>query len=267
MRKVIVQFCDCFNGIRIAKYNDDGSVNSYVNVPSRFAPKDRDFMWIERRDSEGKRVRDKILPMIGISLTNVEYDNERKVSPHSRVGISKTAESAVSFGNPVPFSYTFDVKIAAEYMFDVCQILEQILPFYSPTSLISIDVPELGMSSSTATSESGTTTSNMKVSLTSSSQETVIDIPESDYRAIIWTLSFKVDGFLIKNTSTVKTIKKIDTKFYTTPGGWLHYADTTTESLSGIGHDSEEVLVISTSATKYDENGNINSKTLIFDKV
>ena len=266
-RKIIIQFCDCFNDIKIARYDKDGVKTKELNVPLKFAPKSKEWMWLERRDpATGRRIRDKILPIMSVVLTSIEYNNERKTSRFSRITSSRGATKSTSFYNPEPFTYNFEVKIATEYIYDMTQILEQILPYFTPTNVIRITIPELNVDSDTATNEQGAASLELKVILDSSSQETSVDIEESNYRAVLWTLQFKVDGCLLRNARTDGHVLKISNKIYTTDEAWGYYADMSTELGSGQGHQTVELLTEAISATKYDPQGHVLQKTTIYEK-
>jgi hypothetical protein len=253
-----------FNDIKIAKYDKNGNITKYVKVPVKLAPKSKQWYWIEKTDSEGRRVRDKILPIISVQMVNVEYNSERKTSKHFQVEALRTLNQTFRYTNPEPFTYTFEVKIAAKYIIELTQILEQILPYFTPTNYVRITIPELNINTDSATQEQGAKTLELKTILESSSQETSVDIEEANYRALLWNLQFKVDGYLFTNTKLDSNVLTVVQKIYTSDEAWSHSTDTTTEQLSGIGHDSEEILTWATSAVKYDNDGNVLSDYEIF---
>lgn len=265
MRKTIIQFLDMFNDISIAKYDKEGNVTKYVKVPVKLAPKTRHWYWIEKRDSEGRRIRDKTLPIISVQMNNCEYNNERKTSKHFQLEALRELNKTFRYTNPEPFTYSFEVKIAAKYMVELTQILEQILPYFTPTNYVRITIPELNINTDDATQEQGAKSLELKTVLESSSQETAVDIEEANYRALLWTLQFKVDGYLFTNTRMDNNVLKVIEKFYLSDEAWEHSTDTTTEQISGIGHDSVEILTWATSAMKLDDDGRILSDYEIYE--
>jgi len=44
IRKTIIQFLDIFNNMRIAKYNPNGTILKYVEVPIKLAPKEKFYL-------------------------------------------------------------------------------------------------------------------------------------------------------------------------------------------------------------------------------
>ena len=97
---------------------------------------------------------------------------------------------------PVPYDISFDLNIYTRYAEDATQILEQILPFFTPEFTASIDlVPEMG------------TKVDVALVLESLSSQ---DTYEGDFetrRALIWNLGFRMKSYLygpIKETMPIK---------------------------------------------------------------
>ena len=144
MRKTIIQFLDVFNDIVIARYNSDtGEVIKYVKVPLKFAPKTKQWYWTELR--EAGDVRDQVLPIMAVEMENVEYAQDRQVNRNHKVTLSSDSSVNKQYFNPVPYDFTFKLMIAAEYMVDITQIVEQIFPFFTPEAYVRITIPELNI--------------------------------------------------------------------------------------------------------------------------
>ena len=244
IRRTIIQFLDMFNYIMVARYDETtGDVIKYVKVPLKFAPKTRQWYFLEKRDAEGRRIRDKIFPIMSVNLTGMEYDAERQGNKQFIIYKDRSIDAIEYFANPKPYTFPFEVKIAAEYMVDITQVLEQILPFFNPAAQIRITVPELNIGDESDNTDYGAPSLDLKVLYDGATPNTPIDIDEANYRVLEWTLNFKVNGWLFTPLQTTVPVKKISTKFYTTADGWSYYADTTTENICGVGHDSEELFV------------------------
>lgn len=222
MRKTIVQFLDLFDGITIGRYDTEtGELLKYVPVPFKFAPKMKHWYWTEKTDPEtGTRVRDKILPMMACNLVNVESASGRRVNTRYRARTrTKEDDSIERFFNPVPYDYTFEIKIAAEYMVDITQIMEMLLPFFDSHMFIRLTIPELDIIPDEI--EDGAHPLDLKVIYTGSSKEETLTFDASDYRIIIWTLNFTVEGYLFKPKYKYPVVKRIFKEFkinrYTEP--------------------------------------------------
>jgi len=209
MRKTIVQFLDLFDGIAIARYDiQTGNLIKYVSVPFKFAPKMKNWYWSEKTDPDtGQRIRDKVLPMMACNLVDVEPAQNRKVNTKYRARTRTQENNNIErFFNPVPYDYSFEVKIAAEYMVDITQIMERILPFFDNYIFIRLTIPELDIIPDDI--QEGAHPLDLKVIYEGSSKEETLDFDEADYRIIMWTLNFKVEGYLFKPKFDYPIIKK-----------------------------------------------------------
>ena len=65
-RKTIIQFLDIFNDIYIARYDIDGNVLRQVNVPIKFGPKSKAYMFIRNQQKT-----EEMLPMITVELQGI----------------------------------------------------------------------------------------------------------------------------------------------------------------------------------------------------
>ena len=210
MRKTIVQFLDLFNGIKIGRYDTEtGRLLSFVKVPVKFAPKSKNWYWMEKIDTNGNRIRDKILPIMGIYLVDVEIATDRKVNKfhsiptnfHERSGDRRYMKEL--FANPVPYNYTFQVQILAEYMVDITQIMEQILPYFDPRLTIQVSIPELSIDGKT------TEYLDLKVLYNGSNKDDSTTMGPDELRHIQWNIDFTVEGYLFKPKYDYPIIKKI----------------------------------------------------------
>lgn len=209
MRKTIVQFLDLFDGIAIGRYDTQtGELIKYVSVPLKFAPKMKQWYWDEKTDPDtGLRTKDKILPMMACNLVNVEQAEGRNVNQKYRARTTVQRDNNIErWFNPVPYDYTFEVNIAAEYMVDITQIMERILPFFDNYIFIRLSIPELDITPDDV--KEGAHPLDIKVLYEGSSKEETLDFAEEDYRTIIWTLNFRVEGYLFKPKYSYPIIKK-----------------------------------------------------------
>ncbi len=255
LRSTIIQFLDQFNDIRIARYDHDtGEIIKYIKVPLKFAPKTKNFYWEEKIDADGGRIRDKILPIMAVNMMDSIFSSERLVNKHHKIRTGrKDADNLeiIKFNNLVPYDFTFELRIACEYQIDITQILEQILPYYDPTNFIRITVPDLDVGHY----EEGSYPLDLMVSLESSAIEETVDMSEADYRALIWSMQFRIEGFVAKKSRPVSLIKKVVQEIYNTdtptPSGWASKLETT--AISGAKYpiytDTDEL-----SGARFDPN-------------
>lgn len=218
-RKISVQFCDIFSDIKVARYNKGtGEILKYVKVPMKFAPKTKQWYWKEITNTDGESWNvDKAFPIIGISLENVEYNSERQVNRNSMVVYETGSMNVKKFFNPVPYDFQFTVQIAAYYTIDILQIIEQVLPYFTPENYIEVQLPELSIKNDSSTI---TEPLMMKVVYNDATKDEQTEIDETLDRVIIWTLNFTVQGYLLKPVTNESVIKQISINYFIDPKAW-----------------------------------------------
>lgn len=253
MRKTIVQFLDIFDGISIGRYDTyTGQLLKYISVPLKFAPKMKYWYFEEKTDPDtGKRIRDKILPMIACNLVNVEQASSRNVNQKYRLRTrNKENLNIERFFAPVPYDYSFEVKIAAEYMVDITQIMERILPFFDSYMFIRLTIPELDIIPEDI--KDGAHPLDIKVIYDGSQKEETLEFDETDYRVLMWTLNFKVEGYLFKPKYSYPIIKQTFEEFKTS------WNDDAFATLTNIGLSAEKyplpVSDVELEGSLYDED-------------
>ena len=210
MRSTIIQFLDMLNSVQIARYDKDtGDVLKYIRVPLKFAPKTKNWYWEEKMLSDGTRQRDRILPMMAVNLITTEFDSARIVNKHHNLRTAKNEVNSIyKYVNLIPYNYSFELNIAAEYMVDITQILEQILPYFNPTAFVRIAVPELDIKAGEEYEPL-----DLKVVLESSTAEMLPDMAEDEYRALGWVMTFRVEGYLSQGIQEDKIVKSVVNEF------------------------------------------------------
>ena len=189
IRKTTIQFLDIFNNIQIAKYNKNKEIVNYVRVPIKYGPKQKFYYWIYQRSHE------KIFPIIGVHLSSVEPSfNEYGVNKNIKL---LTENNSYYINNLIPCRFTYELSIAALYNTEIDQILEQIIPFFTPYISTRVNIPELDIYF------------DCKNILTSVSPEVDTDISEDNYRIINWNLSFDVKSYVLKPIYDTKIINEI----------------------------------------------------------
>lgn len=257
MRRTIIQFLDMFNELRIARYDlETGKLLKYISVPLSFAPKTKYFWWQEKTAADGRKIRDILLPYIGIHLTNVALDKERLVNKNAKIRHERLLQEVKQsrFDNPVPYTFTFEVGIASEYMIDATQILEQILPFFDPTAFIRITIPELFVGHKETEDEEGAFSMDLKVIYDGASKDAPVEIAEDERRTILWTLTFNVEGYLFKPAISTPVIEKAITEYYV--GQQITDTPTFTTTLCGLSAEKwpRTVTAPELSGAIYDES-------------
>jgi len=194
IRKITVGFGDLFNNITLVRYNPDLTEAERFIVPIAYAPKELYVQRIEGDYNLDKKVQ-MTLPRLSFEMTGLSYDASRKQITNTKNFYNTTTGVTAQY-NPVPYNFDFSLHLYTRNIEDAHQIIEHILPFFTPDYTIKINlIPELGI------------TKEIPVILNTTNFDITYEGPrDSDTRTIIWTLDFTVKGFIFGATSTPKLI-------------------------------------------------------------
>jgi len=186
IRRIVVAFGTLFNDIQMVRYNKAGDTEyEKIRVPLSYATKEKFISRIKSDPSLNKSINT-TLPRISFDLTGLTYDSSRKQSTLTKnFSINPTTNSINTQYAPIPYNFDFSLSIYVRNMEDGTQILEQILPFFTPDFTVTVSlVPNM------------TQKYDLPVILNSVT-------PEFDYegdmlttRTLIWTLTFTVRGYI-----------------------------------------------------------------------
>jgi len=190
IRKLIVAFGNIFNNITLVRYNNQTNTEQErFLVPLTYAPKELYVQRLEDDPDLEKKVQ-MTLPRMSYEMMGMSYDSSRKQITNNK-NFAQTPNGLGSQYNPVPYNFDFKLSIYTRNHEDVHQIVECILPFFTPDYTISVNlIPELGI------------TKEIPIILNSTDREVEYEGNyESDPRLIIWTLNFTAKGFVFGNVN------------------------------------------------------------------
>ena len=149
IRKSVVAFGSLFSNIYIERKQDDsvtGTTVQTLQVPLAYAPKEK---WIVRLDSDPNLEQHTYttLPRMSFEITGYAYDATRKANRMNSIRcVDATSGSVKSLYTPVPYNLDMSLYIITKTQEDGLQILEQILPTFTPEYTLSINaVPDLNV--------------------------------------------------------------------------------------------------------------------------
>ena len=203
IRKYVAAFGTLFNDINIERKNSSGTVIERVKEPLAYGPRQKWILALSDTTDQ-RRVLAARLPRIGFSLTGVSYDSVRKLNTVIRNVAANTAStgSVLSQYNPVPYNFDFELFILVNNAEDGTQILEQILPYFTPEFTVTINtIPDMGIKA------------DVPIVLNSASQSDEYEGELATRRTIIWTLSFLLKGFVYPDVKSGTLIKSIEVNF------------------------------------------------------
>ena len=141
-RKIIVAFGSLFSDIKVERKNQD-AVEQTIAVPISYAPKEK---WLVRIDQDPTLNNHTYisLPRMSFEITGMTYDATRKTNKLGYItcgdGTSDTMKKTYA---PSPWNMDVSLYILTKTQEDALQIVEQIIPYFSPEYTLSIKaIPE-----------------------------------------------------------------------------------------------------------------------------
>ena len=199
IRRYVVMFGTLFNDIIVQRFNKAGQRIQALKVPIAYGPKEK-FLVRITQDPELTNQSQVSLPRMGFEMTGMSYMPERKLSSTQRrvntIGTTGSNNSIKTVYTPVPYDFNFSLSVFVKNADDGVQILEQILPFFTPewTTTLKI-IPEMNIKHDVPTVLQSVTTE---------------DAYEGDFetrRSLIYNLDFLVKGYIygpVKKSGIIK---------------------------------------------------------------
>ena len=199
IRRYVVMFGTLFNDIIVQRFNKAGQRIQALKVPIAYGPKEK-FLVRITQDPELTNQSQISLPRMGFEMTGMSYMPERKLSSTQRrvntIGTTGSNNSIKTVYTPVPYDFNFSLSVFVKNADDGVQILEQILPFFTPewTTTLKI-IPEMNIKHDVPTVLQSVTTE---------------DAYEGDFetrRSLIYNLDFLVKGYIygpVKKSGIIK---------------------------------------------------------------
>ena len=206
IRRLVIGFGTLFNDIHIQRKDSDGNVVLDYKVPFAYGPKEKFIARLNQGGSISTETDVQItLPRIGFEMAAMTYDSTRKLNllnKHQKVTSGDSSRVDWQFQG-VPYNIEFNLSVMVKNVDDGLQIIEQILPYFSPDFNITLkDNPDLTFST------------DVPISLISINSE---DEYEGDFdtrRVLTWTLSFLARATIYPSTSDRGIIRKVTVQSY-----------------------------------------------------
>jgi hypothetical protein len=202
IRKITVGFGNIFNNIQLVRYNADGSESQRFLCSIEYASKEKYVSRIQDDPNLDKKVQIS-LPAISFEMTGLKYDESRKQATNFKIYAANGSITS-SVYNPVPYDFDFNLYVYVRNQEDGNQIIERILPYFTPDYTIRINmVPQMNI------------VKDIPVVLNSIDYNVSYDGDyNSELRMIIWTLNFTVKGFIYNSPKASSLITHSITNIY-----------------------------------------------------
>jgi len=148
IRKCIVAFGTLFSNIYIDRKSGDsvtGTTIQRVQIPLAYAPKEK---WIVRLDGDPGLENNvyTVLPRMSFEINSYSYDSSRKLNRMQQIKCGDATLGMDTLYTPVPYNIDIALYILTKTQEDALQILEQILPTFTPEYTLAINaVPDMNI--------------------------------------------------------------------------------------------------------------------------
>lgn len=197
IKNVIITFGTLFSGIRFQRKNTAGTVEQEILVPIAYSQKEKWVHSIEANPDNERGIYT-ALPRLGFEISGYSYDSTRKLNKMNSVYCT-TNDNRQLVATPVPYNVDINLYFATKTQEDGLQILEQILPTFTPEFTMTITVlPELGIAQA------------VPFILNSVSVQDDYEGDLETRRFVIHTLNFTAKVSLFSGLSNVGLINDVD---------------------------------------------------------
>jgi hypothetical protein len=144
------------------------------------------------------------LPRMSFEMAGLSYDSSRKQNTNIKNFSGTPPTGILSQYNPVPYNFDFNLYIYVRNIEDGTQIIEHILPFFTPDYTIKLNlIPEMGI------------IKEVPVILNSTQHEITYEGGrDNETRMIVWTLNFTVKGFIFGKVTETSVINRAFVSVY-----------------------------------------------------
>ena len=237
VRTAVSVFGSLFNNIKVIRTNASNQVISQVKVPLSYAPK-RNFLARIEDMVNGEGAERKVaikLPRMSFEITNMVYDATRQLPKMNTLStaIANSVVTRQKLYAATPYTISFQLNVYAKNQDDALQIVEQILPYFTPQYTVTVkpftDIPTL--------------LEDVPISLGSVVMQDNFEGALGDRRTIVYSLDFDMKILLHGPLSDdgQKIIRDVRTNYFLQGADSDQYLHTTKllPTPNGVGVDSD----------------------------
>jgi len=202
-RKLVVAFGSIFNDLKLYRYNKAGTTEiERITVPLSYATKEKFYARITGDPGLNKAIQVQ-LPRMSFEMNQISYDPLRKISQFNQQ-FAPNSNTQLNTVTSAPYNFDFSLNIYVRNTEDGTQIVEQILPYFSPDYTVTIDL--VGISGLKV---------EVPIVLQSINYNVSGDTGEEDEnRILVWELNFTAKAYLYGPIGTGKVIRTVQANTY-----------------------------------------------------
>jgi hypothetical protein len=198
-KKAMSAFGTLFNDITIVRRDANGVEVEREKVPLAYGPRDR-YLIREKDDKDLQRQVAIKLPRLSFEMTGISYNPTRKLNTIQKNTFDVGETRQIIF-NPVPYDISVTLNVLCKTMDEANQIVEQILPWFTPSYTITIEsLPEMQLKD------------DLIVQLNNTSLEENYEANSAsgwlERQEVLWTFDFTIKTFFYGPIRSQGIIKK-----------------------------------------------------------
>ena len=203
IRKIVVAFGTVFNDIILQRYNADGTTKRELfKVPLSYGAKEKYLTRITSDPNLTKSIAT-VVPRISFEMVSMSYDTGRKLNTLTQNFTANTSTAVKTQYRPIPYNFEFNLSIYVRNTEDGTQILEQILPFFTPDFTVTVNfIPEMSQKY------------DMPIVLNSVNSTVDYEGDMMTTRMIMWDLTFTAKSYIWPPVKSGKYIRQANTNIF-----------------------------------------------------
>jgi hypothetical protein len=204
LRRYTLAFGLVFTNLEVQRSDAYSVVQNAFRVPITQASKQKFYLQLMQDATVSNRPFNVLLPRISFIMSSMSYDSDRQKNQTNKYSKTTVDDTLYTF-EPSPWNFTYNMTIWTANEHDGHQIIEQILPYFTPFYMLTVnELPSFNISRS------------VPLELSSISRDVNAESGEdTNIRTIKWDLSFTLKGYLYKPIkSGANIIKKVVTRVH-----------------------------------------------------
>lgn len=206
LKKIVAGFGKIFTNLHVVRTYQTGTEKERIKVPLVYGPAEKYLVRLEEDPTLDRGFAFKF-PVMAFEITNIQYDANRKLNTIKKnvQPIDGVQNYVIRQYQGVPYKITMTLSILSKYIDDANQIVEQILPYFTPAYTITLNsIPGMNYQDDVA------------ITLTSINLQDNYQEDWKERRNIIWTVTFDVNAMFYGPVIEKKIVTKVQTDIHAT---------------------------------------------------
>ena len=208
VRTAVSVFGSLFNNLYVVRKNSSNEVISQAKVPLSYAPK-RNFLQRIQEMNNGEDAERRVaikLPRMSFEITQMTYDAERQLPKTNNIStaIANSVNSRQKLFTSTPYNISFQLNVYAKSQDDALQIVEQVLPFFTPQYTVTVK----------PFSDIATLTEDVPITLTGVQMQDDFEGAIEQRRTIVYSLDFDMKIAFHEALNDGKIIRDVRNEFF-----------------------------------------------------